>query len=53
MIKVTEGVFYHKDIQAILFTEGSSGMLEEKDLEPVVIGKTWKIAPWGADNILP
>ena len=52
MIRITENIFYHKDIQAILFTEGSSGMLEEKDLDPVLVGK-YRIAPWGADNILP
>ena len=52
MINIARGVFYHKDIEAILLAEGSSGMLEEKDLQPVVVGK-YKVAPWGADNILP
>lgn len=52
MIALTQGVFYHPDIRTIILTEGSSGMLEEKDLEPVIIGK-YRIAPWGADNLLP
>lgn len=53
MIRIMNNVFYHPDIQAIIFAEGSSGMLEEKDLEPVTVGKAWKIAPWGHDNLLP
>lgn len=52
MIEILEGFDYYPEIKAVLAVEPSSQLFEEKDMQPVEIGKH-KIAPWGQDNNLP
>ncbi|MDR2064450.1 MAG: hypothetical protein LBP85_01875 [Prevotellaceae bacterium] len=52
IIELGFGLQYIPEARQIIAMQPSSGMFEDRDLQPKVIGKL-KVAPWGEDNDLP
>lgn len=51
-LQVLDGIHLFPDIQAVLITDSSTEFKRDKDLDPIKKG-TYKIAPWGPNNLLP
>lgn len=47
-----DDVLYNKEAQAILMLPRKTAFIDEKNLQPMVVGKM-TIAPWGWSNLLP
>ena len=51
-LSVIDGIQLFPEIQAVLVTDSSSEFRRDKQLDPIKKG-SYKIAPWGHDNLLP
>ena len=52
-MEVVEGVTLFPDIKSVLVMDSGSDFRLDYDFEPITVGKNYKVAPWGADNLLP
>lgn len=51
-LRIIDGINLFPEIQAVLITDSSSEFKRDKDIDPIKIG-SYKVAPWGPDNLLP
>lgn len=51
-MEVIEGIQFFPEIESILMMDSSSDFRLDYDMDPITVG-SYKIAPWGCDNLLP
>lgn len=52
-LEIVDGVSLFPEIRSVLVMDSGSDFRLDYDIEPVTVGKNYKVAPWGMDNLLP
>ena len=52
-LEVVNGVTLFPEIRSVLVMDSGTDFRLDYDFDPITVGKNYKVAPWGMDNLLP